>query len=131
MKFSYALPLLCIQLLSPSTTKGGSVVLATGFSSSLPFLTRGGGLTNSNSQLASAVEADIGPSLGVVSAENWSLLSERGKAALSRLILYDVSNGHAQKHVYGDWPERGVDDEEKKGIAEQVSDLMFVVVLLC
>jgi hypothetical protein len=69
---------------------------------------------------STAIVPDIGPSLGVVSAENWELLSERGKAALSRLILYDVANGHAQKHVYGDWPERGVEDEEKRGIAEQV-----------
>lgn len=27
-----------------------------------------------------------------------------------------------QRHVYGDWPEAGVDDEGKKRLTEQVSE---------
>lgn len=68
------------------------------------------------------MQSDIGPALEVISQENWDLLSERGKAALSRLILYDMTSGHnGQRHVYGDWPEAGVDDEGKIALAEQVS----------
>lgn len=60
----------------------------------------------------------------VISQANWDLLSDRGKAALSRLVLYDISSGHhGQKHVYDDWPEAGVDDEEKKVLADQIADL--------
>lgn len=116
MKLFYALPLLSLQFLSPQNS--GGVVLASAFS---PSKTSARGISRGGSQLSStAIEPDIGPSLGVITAENWELLSERGKAALSRLILYDVSNGHAQKHVYADWPEKGTDDDEKRGIAEQV-----------
>lgn len=130
MKLSYALPLLSLQFLSPSSTNSG-VVLASGFSPAnkhVTFTLRNAIVSRGGSQLSStALESDIGPSLGVVSAENWDLLSDRGKAALSRLILYDVTNGHAQKHVYGDWPEKGTEDEEKRGIAEQVSLWMAVM----
>lgn len=68
------------------------------------------------------MESDVGPSLDIITQSNWDLLSSRGKAALSRLILYDVSSGHhGQSHVYGEWPDVGVDDEEKIALAEQVS----------
>ena len=120
MKLSYALPLLSLQFLSPSSN--GGVFLASGFSPAKTFA-RNALVSRGGSQLSgsgTAIEPDIGPSLGVITAENWELLSDRGKAALSRLILYDVANGHAQKHVYADWPEKGTDDEEKRGIADQV-----------
>lgn len=37
------------------------------------------------------------------------------------LIENDVNE--AQRHVYGDWPEAGVEDEEKKLLTEQLADL--------
>jgi len=49
------------------------------------------------------------------------IISIFAQASLSRLILYDMSSGNdGQKHVYGDWPEAGVQDEEKRMLAEQV-----------
>ena len=135
-----------------------SVVIANGFtSSSLPPTTfsRYGGRTCNNNNVAenaqhpsfllqprggassplsstttteTSIDIDIGPSLDVISTSNWELLSERGKAAISKLILYDMSSGHhGQKHVFGDWPEVGVDDEEKIMLAEQVSVLCFAL----
>jgi hypothetical protein len=55
-----------------------------------------------------------------VSTENLQLLSERGRKALLALIEHDSST-LAQTHVYGNWPEVGVDDEGKKQLTEQVS----------
>ena len=85
-------------------------------------LPRGGDTSSTTSPLSStATEVDIGPSLDVISQSNWDLLSDRGRAALSKLILYDMSSGHdGQKHVYANWPEVGVDDDEKRMLAEQV-----------
>ena len=133
VNLTYAAQLLPLLLLSPTTSTSSvnknSVVLANGFTTTHlnlrpSFLPRGGSLDNSKSALSSsssAVEADIGPALEVISQDNWDLLSDRGKAALSRLILYDMSNGNdGQKHVYGDWPAAGVEDEEKRMLAEQV-----------
>jgi hypothetical protein len=132
VKLSYAAQLLPLLLLSSSSSKNkNSVVLANGFTASHnlnlrpSFLPRGGSLDNSKSALSlsgsAAIEADVGPALEVISQGNWDLLSDRGKAALSRLILYDMSSGNdGQKHVYGDWPEAGVQDEEKRMLAEQV-----------
>ena len=133
VNFTFAAQLLPLLLLSPTSTKSSlnknSVVLANGFTATHlnlrpSFLPRGGSLDTNKSVLSSsssAVEADVGPALEVISQDNWDLLSDRGKAALSRLILYDMSNGNdGQKHVYGDWPEAGVEDEEKRMLAEQV-----------
>mmetsp|Transcript_16396 Transcript_16396/g.34142 ORF Transcript_16396/g.34142 Transcript_16396/m.34142 type:complete len:727 (+) Transcript_16396:144-2324(+) len=151
-KFATAIKLLSFLLLSPSRSgiesSRGSVVLANGFTpshvahtssvythssaSSLStqcayLLPRGGGSQSTSSALfttTNAVQSDIGPALEVISQENWDLLSDRGKAALSRLILYDMTSGHnGQRHVYGDWPEAGVDDEGKIALAEQIADL--------
>lgn len=149
-KLSSAIPLLPLLLLSPNNghcSQGRrSTVLANGFtstplqqitsrhpssSSSLSFhaqqrhafLPRGGS-QDSSLAASTSVESDIDPSLEVIAQDNWDLLSDRGKAALSRLILYDLSSGHhGQKHIYGDWPEAGVEDEEKKVLAEQIADL--------
>jgi hypothetical protein len=54
-----------------------------------------------------------------VHADNLALLSERGRDALLRLIQYDADFG-AQRHVYANWPDCGVDDEGKKRLADQV-----------
>lgn len=54
-----------------------------------------------------------------VSSGNLDLLSPRGRKALQNLIAFDENTG-AQTHVYGDWPEPGVDDEGKKKLVEQV-----------
>ena len=102
-------------------------------------LPRGGDTSSTTTSLSStATEVDIGPSLDVISKSNWDLLSDRGRAALSKLILYDMSSGHdGQKHVYTDWPEVGVDDDEKRMLAEQVSMLevclyiAFFVHIIC
>lgn len=55
-----------------------------------------------------------------ISSENWSLLSDRGKTALSTLIQLDSDGTGAQEHVYGNWPEVGSDDDGKVQLAEQV-----------
>ena len=92
-------------------------------------LPRGGDTSSTTTSLLSstAAEVDIGPSLDVISQSNWDLLSDRGKAALSKLILYDMSSGHdGQKHVYANWPDVGVDDDEKRMLAEQVSCVCLV-----
>lgn len=54
-----------------------------------------------------------------ISADNWSLLSVRGKQALTNLITGDEGIG-AQEHIFKDWPEAGVDDEGKVKLTEQV-----------
>jgi len=58
-----------------------------------------------------------------ISSENWSLLSDRGKTALSTLIQLDSDGTGAQEHVYGNWPEVGSDDDGKVQLAEQLADL--------
>jgi len=136
VNLTYAAQLLPLLLLSPTSIKSSenknSVVLANGFTATHlnlrpSFLPRGGSLDNNKSALASsasAIESDVGPAMEVISQGNWDLLSDRGKAALSRLILYDMSSGNdGQKHVYGEWPEAGVQDEEKCMLAEQIADL--------
>mmetsp|Transcript_28099 Transcript_28099/g.59325 ORF Transcript_28099/g.59325 Transcript_28099/m.59325 type:complete len:714 (-) Transcript_28099:469-2610(-) len=136
--------LLPLLLLSPNGISHGinnSVVLANGFSSTPSSfhksrLTKGSQECSSSSSSStstclsstatthSSVGSDVGPALEVITQDNWDLLSDRGRAALSRLILYDFSSGHdGQKHVYADWPEAGVEDEEKKMLAEQLADL--------
>ena len=79
---------------------------------SLPFVYRGG--SDSRSKL-SAVQS---PSQSMISTENLELLSERGRAAVMRLIENDIDA--SQRHVYGGWPEPGTQDEDKKRLSEQV-----------
>eukprot|EP00956_Cyclotella_meneghiniana_P027536 scaffold61957_cov22-Cyclotella_meneghiniana.AAC.1 len=141
MKLSNA-ALLSLQLLTPSSrhyynNNGNVIALASGFSVSSPFV-RGGNANkcNSNSPATSSssssssldssttttTTAEEINALSVISSDNWEILSERGAKALRRLILFDSNaegGGGVQRHVYGDWPERGVEDEEKRGIAEQ------------
>ena len=53
----------------------------------------------------------------MISKDNLSLLSDRGRDALQQLMdLKDES----QVHVYGGWPEVGVEDENKIKLSEQV-----------
>jgi hypothetical protein len=54
-----------------------------------------------------------------VSNDNWDLLSERGQVALSNLIHGDADI-QSQTHVYSNWPERGIEDEGKRKLTEQV-----------
>lgn len=56
-----------------------------------------------------------------ISEANIALLSQRGRAAIENLILHDMEYNGAQKHVYSNWPEPGIDDEGKIRLAEQVS----------
>lgn len=56
--------------------------------------------------------------LSEISADNLTLLSDRGRKALERLISHDVDG--AQRHVYADWPEPGSQDADKHRLAEQV-----------
>lgn len=62
-----------------------------------------------------------------ISEDNWALLSQRGQAALANLIKSD-EDVSAQTHVYGNWPEKGTDDEGKAKIAEQVSVFCFMFI---
>ena len=139
MKLSNA-ALLSLQLLTPSShhhynNNGNVIALASGFSVSSPFISRGNAnklnsnspATSTSSSLESSTTTTTAEeinALSVISSDNWEILSERGAEALRRLILYDTNHagggGGVQRHVYGDWPERGVEDEEKRGIAEQV-----------
>ena len=62
-------------------------------------------------------------SVGAVTTENLNLLSERGRDAILSLIQNDPHG--AQVHVYGGWPQAGVEDEGKKQLADQVSGKSF------
>jgi hypothetical protein len=75
---------------------------------SLSFV-RGGG-TSSTALSAAVAEA--------TSAANLEVLSERGRLAVLKLIESDVDG--SQRHVYGNWPEPGTQDEDKQRLAEQV-----------
>ena len=80
--------------------------------------------TTSTTSLSSATASSGSSTLpstleGVVTADNWSLLSQRGQAALRSLVEGDDGIG-AQEHVYGDWPEAGVEDEGKIRLTEKV-----------
>jgi len=99
------------------------------YSSRIPFVVSSGGATNHafgtatttsstttrmSASSAAAVEEEV-------TSENLELLSERGKNAILSLIESDVDG--IQRHVYGDWPESGIEDEGKKQLAEQLADL--------
>ena len=83
-----------------------------------PFVQRGGASSSKSSSLSASV--DTHPE---VSAANLDLLTARGKQAVQNLIEHDVDS--AQRHVYGNWPEPGTQDEEKKRLAEQVRHEVF------
>jgi hypothetical protein len=83
-----------------------------------PLVPRGGASCSKSTSLSASV--DTAPE---VSAANLELLSARGKQAVHNLIEHDVDS--AQRHVYGDWPEPGTQDDEKKRLAEQVRHEIF------
>jgi UDP-sugar pyrophosphorylase len=88
-------------------------------STGLTFVSGGAvGNTFGTAKLKASVESDATCTNTAISLENLELLSERGKNAILSLIQHDVDG--AQEHVYGDWPEAGVEDEGKKLLAEQV-----------
>ena len=77
--------------------------------------------TSSSSSSSSSSSPSSSPSpFDVVSTRNWELLSARGRSALERLVSRDAGRS-AQAHVYGGWPEIGVEDDGKIALAEQVS----------
>lgn len=78
-------------------------------------MNRGGQQQPSSSSLSAAVSSDV------VAPENLQVLSERGRKAVLNLLEHDVEG--SQSHVYGGWPEAGVEDEGKKRLAEQLADL--------
>ena len=86
-------------------------------SNGLPFVIHRGGQSSSKSKdsssaLAASVVSDT------VTEENLAVLSERGRQAVQNLVDYDKEG--SQAHVYGGWPEAGVEDEGKKKLADQV-----------
>jgi len=85
----------------------------------VPFATisRGGELS-SLSLTSSSVETSTTSSTMFVTPENLSLLSERGRQAVTRLMEND-KDGY-QAHVYSNWPEAGSHDDDKRRLAEQV-----------
>ena len=93
--------------------RGGSAATAAGAGEAL--CAAAGGAAAADTALPPAVE-------GVVSSANWSLLSERGRAALLGVAEFDAGTG-AQEHVYGGWPDAGTDDEGKARLGEQLADL--------
>lgn len=84
-------------------------------------LPRGGALSSSTASagadtaLPSALE-------GIITNDNWALLSSRGQTALQNLIEGDVGI-NSQSHVYADWPAAGTDDEGKIRLTEKLADL--------
>lgn len=83
---------------------------------------RGGSIESGSSRFSVVASDAETSSQPAVSQENLELLSERGREAILNLLKFDASDG-AQKHVYSDWPEAGVEDEGKFRLAEQLADL--------
>jgi len=83
----------------------------------IPFVSGGTATSTFGTRLNSSV--DSATPAAAVTSENLELLSERGRKTILSLIEHDVDG--IQKHVYGDWPESGIEDEGKKILAEQVS----------
>lgn len=85
---------------------------------------RGGG-SSPHASTASSAEGTTCLSESVASfitEQNWALLSSEGQAALASLIEADA-DFLAQKHVYADWPEAGVEDEGKIRLCNQLASL--------
>lgn len=103
------------------------------YSSRIPFVVSSGGATNHAFGTATTTSSTTTTRMSASSAaaveeevtsENLELLSERGKNAILSLIESDVDG--IQRHVYGDWPESGIEDEGKKQLAEQVSSIAVI-----
>jgi hypothetical protein len=98
----------------PNYRSSSSLQSSSQKASILPFAYRGGS-SSSGSKLAASV---VSPSALAVSPENLDVLSGRGRKAIQSIIDNDVNE--SQSHVYGDWPEAGTKDDDKKRLAEQV-----------
>ena len=88
-----------------------------------PNAVRGGDSNSNSSTCLDATREDLAIDKVVseyISQDNWDLLSDRGKDAISNLIHGD-EGVNAQSHVYANWPEKGTDDEGKVSVTEQVS----------
>jgi hypothetical protein len=92
-----------------------------------PNAVRGG--DNNSSTCLDATREDLSIDKVVseyISQDNWDLLSDRGKAAISNLIHGD-EGVNAQSHVYANWPEKGTNDEGKVSVTEQVSSCFMLL----
>ncbi len=125
MKFQFtsAFTLLLLSASASSFGPNSPKKILRGRSSSstgLTFVSGGAvsGSTFGTTKLNSAVESDATCIKSTISPENLELLSERGRAAIVGLMENDVDG--FQDHVYGNWPEAGVQDEGKKLLTEQV-----------
>jgi hypothetical protein len=122
MKFQYTalfwllLNVSASSFATSSNYQSKSLETSSSSSTRLPFIGRTG--KESKSELSASVES---PSQSAVSIANLDLLSERGRETVLSLIENDV-NG-SQRHVYGDWPEEGVQDDDKIRLSEQVRKL--------
>jgi hypothetical protein len=126
MRFPF-LEIVAFLLLKASVSSFGSVGVTkntwvrafsrTVVANRIPFVT-GGGSSRANG-LSASFDNTSTTLRQMISEENLDLLSKRGRDAILRLIEYD-SEG-LQKHVYGGWPEAGVEDEGKKRLGDQVS----------
>jgi hypothetical protein len=84
--------------------------------SGIHFAKRGG--SSQSSSFSASADPTSTTQHQIISEENLGLLSERGRDAVRRLIESDPW-GH-QRHIYGEWPETGVEDEGKKRLGDQV-----------
>jgi hypothetical protein len=81
--------------------------------------------------VSSSVSSSATTDFAVVTSENLALLSERGRKAIENLVQHDrkvdSDVSPAQMHVYGNWPQAGIEDEGKRRLAEQVRKWMICV----
>jgi hypothetical protein len=111
---------------SSSTSSGPSI----DHKQASAFLSNRGGASSVDSSLSATTEETSSTDAIVssfISQENWDLLSPRGQTAMANLIKGDVGIG-SQEHVYANWPAKGIDDEGKVKLAEQVR---MTLMLLC
>jgi hypothetical protein len=91
---------------------------ATTLASEMPFVTRGG--SSQSTRLSASVGSTSTTQHPLISEGNLELLSERGRDVVLRLIEADTEGD--QRHVYGEWPVAGVEDEGKQRLVDQVRD---------
>ena len=101
---------------SPKNIQWGSSRSSSSFG--ITFVSGGATTSTVGSKSRASVGGDATCLSAAVTPENLELLSERGRNAILSLIEHDVDG--AQEHVYGDWPEAGVEDDGKKLLVEQV-----------
>lgn len=112
---SFATPRFSYRTTSLKSPANNVAIQNSRTANSLPFVQCRGG-SSSSSKLSASVESPV-----AVSSENLAILSERGRNAIVDLIENDVDG--SQKHVYGDWPAVGTQDDDKRRLADQLADL--------